>query len=63
LTATSCRPSTGLASRYLRCPSKQGLLQDTDGQGDQMSLWKSRPKCIPTIFESNLKHSRNRGKK
>jgi hypothetical protein len=30
-------------------------------QGDQMSLWKSNPKCSPTNFLPNFMHNRNRG--
>jgi hypothetical protein len=32
-------------------------------QGDQMSLWKSRPKCSPTHVLSHLLHNYKRGEK
>jgi hypothetical protein len=37
--------------RYIKKPSKQRRRQ-----GDQMSLWKSRPKCVPAHFSSKFIH-------
>jgi hypothetical protein len=33
------------------------------GQGDQMRLWKNRPKCSPTRFLSKLLYNFHRGYK
>jgi hypothetical protein len=42
---------------FCQVNSQDFLARFSPQQGDQMSFWKSRPKCSPTNFLSKLIHN------